>query len=1044
MSCNGGGGDSRLNNKNKISFLKKELLGSLFVISVFVVILISLNSLMRESENQPYIDEGVLDLHNWDADTDNVIVLKGGWNFYWKQLLNTNTLQKEKLDDVVTVPDVWNRYDLASGKQTSGFGYATYQIKVKNIAPKEKLALKIPTISTAYRVLINDKEITSAGVVGQTKATHKPEYKQHIIAFEAPASEFDIVVQVSNFSYARGGIWYTFTLGSEEQIQRLERNMTRTEMVIFGALLIMVMYYLSYYLFLRRDLASLLFAIGCSIFLVRIPIMGEHFIQDILPNVPFEAVVAIEYYTYIWLQLPFMLLVKRMFPQEISRIPILIHLYAAIIYSLVVLFTPVSFYTQFTNVFHLIIVFGMVTTIISVAKAIKHKRENAILYFVGLIIAAGTAIFDILNNSSIIKSAFGEILSFGLFIFLFIQAFVITKRFSDSFNKVEVLSERLLSMDKLKDEFLANTSHELQTPLNGIITISESLIRGVDGQVNEKQKQNLELIVASGNRLSNLVYDILDYSQLKYGDIKIFPRPLSLEQIVVSIVEMHRFFISGKSVDIVYYAIRDIYVMADEKRLNQIIHNLLGNAIKFTEKGKIEIFAEQHHDTVLIHIKDTGIGIPKEKQLTIFQSFEQVDPSITRKYGGTGLGLSITKKLVELHQGDISVSSEVGKGTTFTFSIPKATSYEAATTEKEITMLIDKPVNLFSSYDDMTYIKGSKQETVFVVDDDQINLHALINLLKLEGYSIIAFRDSEKAWDYLSKQQSYPALLILDVMMPKLSGYEFCKLVRKRWTVVEMPVLMLTANHRKEEVLAAFEVGANDFLSKPFETKEFQARIRTLIELNTWMRQSKESEMAFLQAQIKPHFLYNTLNTIVTYCEEDPQKAGDLILDLATYLRRSFDFTRLDHFIPLEKELELVRAYVNIEKERFRDKLQVEFEAPINYMHKMIPVLVVQPIVENAIRHGVLKKKGGGTVKISFYDTDQHFVIQVSDEGVGMTEQQLQSILLNEPHHGAERKGVGIANIHNRLLKLYGEGLQVTSEVGKGTNVLIFIPIGEK
>ena len=208
-----------------------------------------------------------------------------------------------------------------------------------------------------------------------------------------------------------------------------------------------------------------------------------------------------------------------------------------------------------------------------------------------------------------------------------------------------------------------------------------------------------------------------------------------------------------------------------------------------------------------------------------------------------------------------------------------------------------------------------------------------------------------------------------------------------------------------------------------------------LIEADQLKDKIMETEMSFLQAQIKPHFLYNALDAIANVCEEDGEKASELIVDLSIYLRKSLEFNSLDKMVRIEKELEFVRTYFNIEQARFGQKIRLIEEIEIS-LDRQIPILILQPLVENAVRHGISKKPQGGTIHLRMKQIDEAVCLEIEDDGAGIEAEKLAHILDEE----REEKGVGLLNIHLRLLKLYGRGLAITSEVGSGTKVKIFIP----
>jgi signal transduction histidine kinase len=206
--------------------------------------------------------------------------------------------------------------------------------------------------------------------------------------------------------------------------------------------------------------------------------------------------------------------------------------------------------------------------------------------------------------------------------------------------------ENLKKIDKMKDEFLANTSHELRTPLNGIIGISESLVDGIAGRLSDRANENLDIIISSAKRLANLVNDILDFSKLKNKDLNLNLKSVDIKSIVDIVFTIMN---TSKRKELEFKNLIDLespFVMADEDRLHQIMNNLIGNAVKFTEKGYVSVNVIKNNDLMSIIVEDTGIGIPEDKLSDIFKPFEQVDSSTSRNYGGTGIGLTIQNILL--------------------------------------------------------------------------------------------------------------------------------------------------------------------------------------------------------------------------------------------------------------------------------------------------------------------------------------------------------------------------------------------------------------
>jgi signal transduction histidine kinase/serine phosphatase RsbU (regulator of sigma subunit) len=424
-------------------------------------------------------------------------------------------------------------------------------------------------------------------------------------------------------------------------------------------------------------------------------------------------------------------------------------------------------------------------------------------------------------------------------------------RLAYSFNtmarEVQTREMSLQQANRLKDEFLANTSHELRTPLNGIIGLAESLIDGATGELPSATRSNLAMIISSGRRLASLVNDILDFSKLRHKNLELQLKPVDLRSIADVVLTLSQPLVGGKDIQLVN-AIPETLppANADENRLQQIFHNLIGNAIKFTESGTVEVSAamvdrsggneaDRDKEQLAITISDTGIGIPEDKFDRIFESFEQAEGSTAREYGGTGLGLAVTKQLVELHEGRIYVKSEVGKGSQFTVTLPIARGSVAQS--RSVPAVSESQSSISLATQNVTYrqdsIEGNKPTIkVLIVDDEPINRQVLINHLSVYGYTITQASNGLEAIALIEGGLK-PDVILLDVMMPKMTGYEVTKKLRERFPSTEMPILLLTAKTQVQDIVMGLNIGANDYLAKPIAKDELMARIGTQINMRS-------------------------------------------------------------------------------------------------------------------------------------------------------------------------------------------------------------------
>ncbi|PKM49302.1 MAG: histidine kinase [Firmicutes bacterium HGW-Firmicutes-7] len=1025
--------------------IKKRTISKILLLFIILItsffLFTGLVKQVSDKIEKPLPYKGILDLSNWNPSQKGLINLNGDWEFYWQRLLTYDDLQNNNLkpDLLAEVPKVWNSYKL-NGKNLSGFGAATYRMRIQNAQEGQALAIRMPTVSTAYNLYINNRLMTSKGKVSVDKQYYMPAYQPDMIEFIPPSRDFDIILQVANFSYARGGAWYPIFMGSSESMVEYDKTIGYKDLFLIGAFLIMALYYLCIFFMRKEDRSSLYFVLLCLIAIGRTVIYGDYIINSIFPWGGYHLIVVIDYITLVWFPVVLVLLIGELFrEQTLPKVKKLFAVYAAFM-SLFFIFSPIHIYTSLTYPIEAVTLAIAVYGVICAARAFPKAKVDSAIIMAGSLAAALGGIHDVLYQNNIISTNFGELSSFGFLILLFLQAFILARRFSEAFNDAKLLSEKLMKLDKLKDDFLANTSHELRTPLNAMINIAEGISRGTEGAINENQKEGLAIITGSGKRLTNLINDILDYSKLKNSELAMNFEAVSLKRVAESVINVLERLNKTEGVQMLIDIpddLPDIY--SDENRLLQILYNLVGNALKFTESGYIKVWAAKIEDTVEICVEDTGIGIPQDKFDSIFESFRQLEDSLTRRNEGTGLGLSITKYLVEVHGGEIWVESKVGEGSKFYFTILVSTevagekSRQFETAEAEIAA-----AGYSEAYIDKFAFKHKGDgPLIMLVDDNEANLMSLTGILRMENYSVIAVTSSEAFFEEFKREKEL-SLVILDVMLPGLSGYEICREIRKNFSVSELPVLMLTARTATHDIVMGMEAGANDYLAKPFDTDELLARVKTLIQLKQSVDKAMASELKFLQAQIKPHFLYNALNTFVSISFYDIDKARSLIMEFGNYLRRSFDFKDLSQLAPLKNELELVRAYLEIEKARFEERIEVAYDLPDDLEVK-VPILVLQSIVENAVIHGILPKDEGGRINICIKKDQTALHFQVKDNGIGM-DMDTKSSIFNRQFGS----GVGLSNIDNRLRKLYGKGLQINSIPGIGTEITWCILIDQK
>ncbi|MGR5287319.1 response regulator [Vibrio maritimus] len=387
-------------------------------------------------------------------------------------------------------------------------------------------------------------------------------------------------------------------------------------------------------------------------------------------------------------------------------------------------------------------------------------------------------------------------------------------------------NEELQLADKLKDEFLATTSHELRTPLHGMIGIAEAMISGANGPIGANHKYQLDIIVNSGQRLASLVDDLLDYHKMRYGSLDIERQALSLTSTTQLVIELSNHLLGDKKIRIINQVLEPLpLISADPQRLEQVLYNLLGNAIKYTNEGKIVLSATAMSDHIRVQVVDTGQGIPAQQLEHIFEPLVQAGHDSGHYRQGAGLGLSISRQLIELMGGSLYVSSQPHVGTTFSFTLPLATQQEIEAQSQACSVShfqISESAELALEEEEVLP-ENPNGPVLLIADDEPVNLRILESFLRLEGYQVRLAKDGIEALNQIEKEK--PELLLLDIMMPGMSGFEVCESVRETYDHAALPIIMLTALNQPEDRVRGFELGANDYLAKPFSKPELAARI---------------------------------------------------------------------------------------------------------------------------------------------------------------------------------------------------------------------------
>ncbi len=391
---------------------------------------------------------------------------------------------------------------------------------------------------------------------------------------------------------------------------------------------------------------------------------------------------------------------------------------------------------------------------------------------------------------------------------------LLTQRVDERTSELSRANAELSRAVRTKDEFLANMSHELRTPLNAILGLTESLQEYVYGPINERQGQALKTVETSGRHLLDLINDILDVAKIEAGKMELCLDTVTLEHVCLASMQFVKQQAQKKHMNVSFENQTSIEsIHADIRRLKQVLVNLLSNAVKFTpDEGAIglRLHSSAEGDVLHMTIWDTGIGIAQEQMGRLFQSFVQLDSSLSREHVGTGLGLALVARLTEMHGGSISVESVPGQGSAFTVSLPVL--QESMVNDGDPVGDVARASQRREPVADGS-ASPSSRPLILLAEDNEANIDLYSEYLRSKGYRIIVARNGEEA--IARAQEEHPALILMDIQMPRMNGLQAMHHIRNQAKTTSIPMIALTALAMPGDHERCLEAGANDYLSKP-------------------------------------------------------------------------------------------------------------------------------------------------------------------------------------------------------------------------------------
>ena len=887
----------------------------------FIIISLSFLIFNCTKIDQEYLkaEKGVLDLTNWHFNINGNIKLNGEWEFYWNQLLEPLDFKKDikpTMSGFIYVPKKWENFKI-NNKNINTFGYATYHLTIILDNKDIVLGLKIPTVFTSYTLWINDELLLTNGKVGKDRKTSKPKDVPKIILFNPASKKIKLTMQVSNFYDRPGGICYPIMFGEANQIYKVNMKNVNFSIFIYGAIIIFGFFYLCVFILRRNDKSTLFFSIFCFIIAIRGLFIGEYTFFYYFSDFPYELQKKIEFFTMSFGVPIFSLFLYSQYPKDISKKITFYFILSGLLYSIIVLVFSLRIYCLLLLYIQSIIVLLGIYIFIVLIKIIIKKRESSILFACGFIFFFIFVSIEILQER--LKLKIGNYTPYGMFIFIFIQSFILSQKFSKAFSRVENYSYELENQvkkrtkqleiaNKDKTNFFVNIAHETKTPLTLINNYLDMYIK--------KYGITKELTIIKNNfkkLLNNMIY-YLDSEKIERGKILYnHDQIIDFSNILNDQVILFSELAKDKDIKIEYNIEKNLFIKIDPDAIERIINNLLDNAIRHTEsKGKIYLSLISSNNEVKFIVKDTGIGLNDEQKSSIFEPYYQVTNG-EKNLPGIGMGLNIVKKIVDSVNAKVFVKSRLNEGTEFIIVFKKHNLSEKDKIIKKIKSDIKQGVIVNTGKE----LYKESRNNILIVEDNLEMLSYLKESMQ-DLYNIFYAINGKNALDKI-KIIPKPNIIISDIMMEYMDGYQFFEELNKNDDYKNIPFIFLTAKTSKDEKIKGLTKGAIDFISKPFVIDELIAKIDSIIRIQEALK-----EDVLLKLSDK---YYDILEKLETVKKEVSNNLPD----------NKDSFYKLYHEYGISKrEIEIISLLkLGLEHKEIADKINISINTVRTYISRI-------------------------------------------------------------------------------------------------------------
>ncbi len=481
--------------------------------ALFLVPLLSCGPAVKGKPGRPMPVKGVLDVRGWDFSRNGSLSLSGEWEFHWNAFLSYGDFRggdQGMAPHYGAVPMTWTRYTIDKAGLPAG-GYATYRLRVRTDGARVRYGLHVPNIFSAYETYVDDTRVASAGAIGKSKDEMKARVRPHIVEFDPPGPEFDIIIRVSNYHYKLAGIIEEIALGHAGDMRARWNRNALMGMFIVGSILMIGLYHLVLFALMKRNKALLYFAVACLMIALRSFIQQDRYVLEVLPSLSFEALFKLEFLSWQFALAAFSLFVYRLFGAEFSRKALMAILITLALIAAVEIAAPLIVYSQGLEAMMGVALCCLLYIFYVVFLAIVHKRSGAMGFLGGLLVLIGVSINDILYGIHVIDTVY--LLPVGLFVFLFIQSYLLSSRFSESYRTTERLSKKT----EADNAVLTGMIHDIRVTVGELTDFTgtfSSAVETLQREMNE-QADNLEVTVSAIEQMTVSIESIMNNAEVQ-------------------------------------------------------------------------------------------------------------------------------------------------------------------------------------------------------------------------------------------------------------------------------------------------------------------------------------------------------------------------------------------------------------------------------------------------------------------------------------------------------------------------------------------------